>query len=493
MKSIEPPPRPEHRQELARLGAFLLLCALLVGATYLLPGAEALRPWLPGEPLPLLHLVLSSEREVREDARGDLVTVQATPEPPPVEAQEPSTIPSIRPSLLVSRPPARPTPLEHPEALHRWFEALARAEAGEPGVVRTLHWGDSTIAGDGFTSRVRERLQARFGDGGPGFLPIHVDPRWQSRPGILRSSEGTWRSDNLTFAGSHSNRYGLGGIVSTAEEQASVSLGGPRIDGGRQPMHRFQVFYQHRPGGGTLRMAPRGAPGAVVSTDGQGVWDGFREIEAPEGSAWFWLQADGDGPVTVYGVALETAGPGLTWEPLGVAGASIVSMRAYQSPAHLERQVKERAPGLLVYQTGGNELGFPDLIENEAQGYKETFHVVLRRLREGAPEASCLLIAPLDQATRQRGRIVSKPTLAVVVEAQRQVAAEAGCAFWDARAAMGGEGSFQRWLEHDPPYAWTDLMHLSEEGLDLLGDGFSDAVLDAFEAWKAVPQGATGS
>jgi hypothetical protein len=93
------------------------------------------------------------------------------------------------------------------------------------------------------------------------------------------------------------------------------------------------------------------------------------------------------------------------------------------------------------------------------------------------------VISPVDQATRERGKVISKPQLDKLVRVQRRAAEAAGCGFWDARHAMGGNGSFARWLHHEPRYAWTDLMHLTTEGLDILGDCLADALLASYDQW----------
>jgi len=469
---------------------------MLVGlaASYAVPQAAPLRPWLPGEPLPLWHFVASAgSTDVRLDASGEISRVeQAEPTPEPVAVietvrAEPTPLPPQ--ARLPRRPPALATALSgDPTALHGWFEALAAAEDGEPGrIVRTLHWGDSTIAADGIAGTVRTRLQARFGDGGPGFLPVHVDPRWQLRPGVLRVQDGEWETLNITFGGAEEPRYGLAGNVSTAAAEAEVTatLGGVRIDGKRQPLHRFVVHYQQQPEGGTFSVVPRGHRGAVISTAAGGVRDRFRELPAAKGATTLWLKTKADGPVTLYGVALETAGPGATWETLGVAGSSIGSMSAHQGRNHMKGQVEKRTPDLLVYQTGGNELTYPSLLKGEGEIYIESYIRVLDKLRGGAPDAACLLIGPLDQARRDRGRVVSKPNLQRMIDVQKRIAEHAGCAFWDARDVMGGEGGFQRWLDHEPRFAWTDLIHLNTGGLELIGDSLADALLLAYDDWRA--------
>ena len=464
---------------------------LFVAGTYAVPQAEPLRPWLPGEPLPLLHLVMPEPgTEVRLDSHGEIARVDvqaATPTPVAVATAEPTPEPPG--ARLPARPPAIATVLDVPEGgLDHYFSALAAVEDGEPGrVVRALHWGDSTIAADGITGTVRERMQGRFGDGGPGFLAVHTDPRWQIRPGVLRKQDGEWTSLNITFGGAETPRYGLAGNVSTSapEGEITATLGGIRVEGNRQPLHRFDVHYQQQPDGGTVSVVPRGHRGVVLETAAEGIGDRYRELEAGKGATTLWIKTHGDGPVTLYGVALETEGPGVTWETLGVAGSSIGSMTAHQARYHLKSQVERRQPDLIVYQTGGNELTYPTLLGGEGEKYEESYLKVLDKLRAGRPEASCLMIGPLDQATRVRGKVVSKENLERMIRVQRRTAERAGCAFWDARAAMGGEGAFARWLDHEPRYAWTDLIHLNSDGLELIGHSLADALLDAYGTWRA--------
>ena len=59
--------------------------------------------------------------------------------------------------------------------------------------------------------------------------------------------------------------------------------------------------------------------------------------------------------ITIYGLAMETDVPGVTWETMGVAGASNKSMFR-QDRDHFIQQVQHRNPDLIIYQMGGNEL-----------------------------------------------------------------------------------------------------------------------------------------
>ncbi|MFN3198643.1 MAG: GDSL-type esterase/lipase family protein [Bradymonadia bacterium] len=483
-----------------------------------------LRPWTPDEPLPLVGMFDQSKSVVESEPGRLTVADNPTEEPAggetavevpveiPVEIPVPPTPAAAdggmaaqenptegadagakpvaqRPPppkiTLPVRKPAVPTPLEIPAgALDAWFTALAQAEQGAKGhIARAFHWGDSIIAADGIPGAVRDRLQEKFGDGGPGFLSVQVDPRWQMRPGIVRKATGEWDTANITQGGANKGRYGLAGTVSTSAGAAKSVLTGRKVDGARQPLHVFDVYFQSRPGGGTLKVKPKGAAGFATRTGGGRTADRFKRIVVPEGSTSVTVTAPGNGKTTVYGVALETEGPGVTWENFGVAGASQASLLR-QPEKHLATQIKHRSPHLIVYQMGGNALSYPALRQKDGGAYTQNLRKILGRLRAGAPKASCLIISPFDKGEHKRGRIVSKANLDRMITLQRGVATELGCAFWDGRHAMGGENSIGRWYKMKPRLAVADLSHLTRKGQKLMGNTLADAMLAAYTAWR---------
>ena len=220
----------------------------------------------------------------------------------------------------------------------------------------------------------------------------------------------------------------------------------------------------------------------TLFTKSDTISDAYYEMIVPDGDSHVYLEAQ-NANVVIYGVALEVDSPGVTWETFGVAGSSISSMQK-QHDAHLTNQIAARDPSLLVYWTGGNELGYPSLRSSTGKSYKKYYRKVVRNLKDGAPQASCLLIGPLDQAKRENGHIVSKPTLEKLIRFQREVAEEEGCAYWDARAAMGGANAFKEWLSYTPALASPDLAHLTGRGRKRIGDTLADVLMREYDLWR---------
>ena len=208
------------------------------------------------------------------------------------------------------------------------------------------------------------------------------------------------------------------------------------------------------------------------------------DFYAPKGSEKIDIQTKGNGLVTIYGVALESQNYGVTWETLGVAGASISSMRK-QDRVHMHEQVAHRDPALVVYWTGGNELGYPSLKSKTGKGYKKVYRSAVKKIKDGHPQASCLLIGPLDQGEHTANGIQSKPSLAKLIRFQKEVALEQGCAYWDAQDAMGGNNSFSTWMNHKPKLASSDMSHLTGRGRKIIGQTLSDVINHSYQSWLA--------
>ena len=493
----------EHQTELRQIAVFCLSVVTLSLLPYTSPALADYRPWTQEEAAPLISL-WTSQQKVTEDENGTLITIGDPVENPfeeelfeehlLVEHVEEEEILSAANDIAIVVPrkdhlePLKPRTPAIPEKLHvpkgsleKYFTQLSLIEDGTDRVARALVWGDSTIANDGIIKDVRARMQERFGDSGPGFLAAKVDKRWAFRRDIVRDVDGSWSAKNIVHGGADDSRYGLAGTVAVAHPGAKSKLGGVKIEGDRQNIHRFQVFYQRRPQGGDLNISTK-SKGVSLNTSSTDITDAYYELIVPNGDPYVYLEAATQN-VVIYGVALEVDSPGVTWETFGVAGSSISSMQK-QHDGHLSNQIAARDPALLVYWTGGNELGYPSLRSSTGKGYKKYYRKVVRNLKEGAPQASCLLIGPLDQAVRVEGQIVSKPTLDKLIRFQREVAEEEGCAYWDARAAMGGANSFRDWLSVKPALASPDLAHLTGRGRKRIGDTLADVLMREYDLWR---------
>ena len=96
-----------------------------------------------------------------------------------------------------------------------------------------------------------------------------------------------------------------------------------------------------------------------------------------------------------------------------------------------------------------------------------------------------LVIGPPDRGIRVRGKgWVTLENVDMIVEAQRQAALAAGCAFWDQRAKMGGKGSIREWVLAG--MAQNDHVHLTVSGYRTIGDAVFRDLMNQYGAFVKV-------
>src|SRR5690606_7454781 len=134
---------------------------------------------------------------------------------------------------------------------------------------------------------------------------------------------------------------------------------------------------------------------------------------------------------------------------------------------------------LVTFAYGTNEATDAD---RSIDSYEAGLREVIAKVQRVAPKAACLLMGPGDfPMPGEGGSWMPRPRVSEIIEVQRAVAADMGCAFWDARAFMGGEMSMTRWAASDPPMARDDHIHFTRRGYVRLGMGLVDAMMVAFD------------
>jgi predicted acyl esterase len=108
------------------------------------------------------------------------------------------------------------------------------------------------------------------------------------------------------------------------------------------------------------------------------------------------------------------------------------------------------------------------------------FGKVIQRLRPDKHE-SCLVIGPSDHGKRKRGKIISDKATKRLIAWQREVALSSDCAFLDARAIMGGEGSMGRWVKRG--LGWHDMAHFTPKGMRTMGTAIYAAYLQGLRGY----------
>ncbi len=365
-------------------------------------------------------------------------------------------------------------------ALTAFRKALARTERKEQQT-RLLFFGASHVASDWFTGEVRDQMQRRFGDAGHGFvLPARPWRTYRHLNVWSRDNWRKWTSDKVYVADTEIKRLGLmGTYVESEDPEAFAAVGSYRGRGIGRRVSRFQVFYEQRPDGGSLRVRINGTLREILSTQADDFRPAIAEYTVPDGANQLRLEVVGDGPVRIFGTTLERDEPGIIVDTAGINGARVRYQMLWDR-AYFEAFMTARKPDLIVLAYGTNESGDDTPIEN----YAEELGAVIERAQEIVPDASCLLIGPTDRPIRTpEGTYVDRPRTRQVAQTQDSVAAAYGCAFIDMVAFQGGPLSMPTWASHDPPLAAPDHIHLTRKGYQRFAGRLVDALLGETRAF----------
>ena len=337
-------------------------------------------------------------------------------------------------------------------ALAHFAAALQRTAANEPGAVtRVAHYGDSLIDLDHITAPLRRIFQRRHGDAGHGFSPVAKPWDWYNQLGILLGRADGWVVHQVVDARIDRHLgYGLVAFENPGGARSLLVRTNPSVR-----FSRLELSYLQQPGSGRVEVWVDGKRLAVVATAGPRQ-PGYHTVSVEDGPHQIRLRALGR--VRLFGLVLDRDRPGVVWDNLPLVSARFHQL-ARADAAHWKAQLAHRRPDLVVYQFGATDtLNYGGDLDR----YGRRVGLVLERMRQALPRASCLVIGPLDRLQRIGGALRSPGVVRRVSDRQREVAIANGCAFWDRQQGMGGPGAMRRWLEQG--LALKDMVHLNPKG-----------------------------
>jgi lysophospholipase L1-like esterase len=357
-----------------------------------------------------------------------------------------------------------------PGSLDAFYASLRRGE-----VTRILHYGDSPTTADSITSDIRKLLQARFGDAGHGFLLIAKPWAWYGHNGMRLDAKG-WQIEPASQRREPDGFHGLGGVSFRGEPGAVSRVGLP--DG---QYTSAVVYYLAQPGGGTFTVEAGEAKIVDVNTDAEQKKPGFAEFKLPPETTTIELRVV-SGKVRLFGYRFDKDGPGVQYSSLGINGAQVQMVLRYFATDQWTEALRHENPALVVLNYGTNESIFPAYVQKQ---YPDELRRVIARIREALPNASLLLMGPMDRGTMIAGEIVTPESLQTLIAVQKKVAAETGCAFFNTFDAMGGAGTMGRWYHAQPRLVSADFMHPLPAGAAKVGALFEGALIQGYESYAA--------
>jgi lysophospholipase L1-like esterase len=369
--------------------------------------------------------------------------------------------------------------IDNNSALDHFYAALRDLHTGQSRrTVRIVHYGDSPTTADLITGDARDLLQERFGNAGPGFVLIAKPWAWYGHHGVDVSATG-WKIDTAVGSMREAN-YGLGGAIFTGPVGATSTLHLTAHDS-----TSIEVQYLDEPGGGTLEIFADGTPAGTINTAGDAKKDNATTVSLPPGTKQVQLRVSGS-PVQVFGVVFATNDRGLTYDSIGLNGASTTVMSRAFNPDSFSIALEHRNPDLVVINYGTNESGFPSYVEKQYEG--ELIRAI-GRVRAALPDTSILIMSPMDRGERSGDQITTMRAIPEIVAIQQRVAEQTSCGFFNTYQAMGGNGTMGRWYDRRPAMVGADLIHPSPQGAHIVAQLLIGQLLIGYERYMQTHPG----
>jgi lysophospholipase L1-like esterase len=356
--------------------------------------------------------------------------------------------------------------------LDHFYGALLRGEN-----VHIIHYGDSPTTADLITADARALFQHEFGDGGMGFVLMARPWAWYNHRGIEMTGSN-WKID---VGGNSSIKDGLNGLGAVSFRGAPGAVSHWKV----KTAHRsVEIAYLAEPQGGAFVVEADGnAIGTGSSTVAPGekpFTPGYASFDIPPGTAEIGLKVT-SGSVRFYGADFRK-GTGVVYSSLGINGANVTLLSNAFNEAHWTDELRHYKPDLIIVNYGTNESGFPGFVDST---WGREMRKAVARLQRAMPEASILLMSPMDRGTKAaNGEIDTIATMPRLVATESKIASDTGVAFFDTFEAMGGSGTMGRWYTSEPRLVGSDYIHPMPAGARIVGELLFSALREGFNQFK---------
>lgn len=359
-------------------------------------------------------------------------------------------------------------------ALASFFASLAQGKT-ETEQIRVMHFGDSQIEGDRITMFIRSALQAKFGGNGVGIVPGY--PQSYQPLNVKHSASGDWRYTSLHDGGNEVSQFGLlGGITQIDDGSNGETIEFKKIgkDSRSNQFKRLRVFYGQNDSTYLMELEINDQiSDAEILPKIESI--GEHRFSIPESSNSLELQFNGKGPLTVYGVSMESD-RGIYVDNIpqrGSSGAVFTKFNVEFSKKIFDLlNVK-----LVILQYGVNVV--PGNLSSYNY-YEEILYRQIKAIKGFKPDVSVLMIGVSDMSHKNEDRFESYPSIEKVRNAQRNAAFRAGAAFWDCYTAMGGKNSMPEWVNANPSLASKDFTHFNFRGSKLIAEMFTESLMKEY-------------
>jgi len=425
--------------------------------------------------------------------------------------------------------------ISNTKALDKFFEKLYLLETAKTGKIRVVHIGDSHIQADLFTGVIRKNLQDKFGNGGLGFSFPHNLARTNGSYFIRYSSNESWNNHRITKE-KNGSPIGLSGIsLTTKAKDFAVEINV------KDNAYQFNTLKIISPNNASMFDVATSSKTIVLESNvpkkikhkiknGEAISiiadkynisvaelkraNGLKSDKIRAGKTLkiptnemqkrsvkrsqfiplslneetnahtfhsetpmdkiYLIPNKATNSFALNGLVFENDAPGITYSAIGVNGAKASDYNKY--PLFFD-QVPALEADLIIVSLGTNET----FDKMPVQDYMNQLNTFIAKIKAKNPNAEVLVMSTPPSLLYRRSLNHFADDYARAVNTQ---ATTVNHASWDLFAIMGGMYGVNR--NYRQGLMSGDKVHYSKAGYEKQGALFSEALLNAYENFKAI-------
>jgi lysophospholipase L1-like esterase len=381
---------------------------------------------------------------------------------------------------------------------------------GQRGLV-ILQIGDSHTAADYFTAELRQKLQARYGNGGVGYLDAGK-PHIGVRSGAMKiTASPGWtyhaiqRSDNIA-------EFWLSGFNAVASASGEVLTFASDTP---VPFDSIEIEALRQPGGGAIDISLDGAVKSSADLNGTSVEPVVLRLR-PDGAPsdrvrQIEIRSRGVGVVSIASIGIYQKQAGVSYNNIGYPGATIDLVNKFDEKLMTDG-LRRLDPQIVVLVFGTNEASKPNL---DAARYERNYEKAIARIQAALPNAKIVLVGPPDGAERpphclgkgpadaachpappSDGALWTEPAdcdwhtiahLDLVRDVERKIAERHGFVYWNWATINPNQCAAHQLVAALPPLMTPDHVHFTPAGYVKGADLFLDVLIPVIEKLQVRP------
>jgi lysophospholipase L1-like esterase len=351
--------------------------------------------------------------------------------------------------------------------------AQAFAISTSTKVFKVVHIGDSHIQADFFSGKIRELLQAHFGNAGVGLVFPYKQINTNGPKSYSSLSSQPLTSNKIVKCKSMCN-VGIAAYNAILPTGADITFN-LKKDTSTQFV---SLLYTAQNTNALKVNNDNNADNYTIQTTANYTIASYKN----EVGADFTINANGF--TVLNGVIVNNGKPGVLYHTIGANGATFAN---YNNSTLFFDQLSALEPDLIIISLGTNE----SVSEITNDSFVYNMHQFYLNTRQAANQAKIIFTTPADNAVKHTAtvrkkvkgkwrtkRITTYQTNKKLIEQKDIMLAYCNAnkiMVWDLFTAMGGEGSMKEWVKTG--YAARDHIHFSKGGYELQGQLFYDALM----------------